>query len=104
MTDNHWRYTRNHMFADLLARHGIRHITIKPYHRQQNGEVERYNQTLKREWANLRAWSDNEPETKPSNTDSTTTITTDPTTASEANHQSPDCNQPTGYVHLGREA
>ena len=60
MTDNHWSYTRSRAFADLLARHGIRHITIKPYHPQQNGKVERYNQTLKREWANQQAWSDNE--------------------------------------------
>ncbi len=52
MTDNHWSYTRSRAFASLLAQHGIRHITIKPYHPQQNGKVERYNQTLKPKWAN----------------------------------------------------
>ncbi len=45
MTDNHWSYTRSRAFASLLSQHGIRHITIKPYHPQQNGKVERYNQT-----------------------------------------------------------
>ena len=58
MTDNHWSYTRSRLFAALLAQHDIRHITIKPYHPQQNGKVERYNQTLKREWANSQPWPD----------------------------------------------
>ena len=60
MTDNHWRYTRSRAFASLLAQHGIRHITIKPYHPQQNGKVERYNQTLKRERVNSQSWPDNQ--------------------------------------------
>ena len=60
MTDNHWSYTHSRAFASLLAQHGIRHITIKPYHPQQNGKVERYNQTLKREWANSQPWPDNQ--------------------------------------------
>ena len=34
MTNNHWIYTRNRLFASLLAQHGIRHIMIKPYHPQ----------------------------------------------------------------------
>ena len=45
MTDNHRSYTRSRLFASLLAQHDIRHITIKPYHPQQNSKVERYNQT-----------------------------------------------------------
>ena len=45
MTDNHRSYTRNRLFASLLTQHRIRHITIKPYHPQQNGKVERYDQT-----------------------------------------------------------
>src|SRR5712691_10841148 len=51
MSDNAWTYTRNHSFAQLLADNGVRHLLI-PYRRPQvNGKVERYQQTLKREWA-----------------------------------------------------
>jgi transposase InsO family protein len=51
MSDNAWTYTHNKALARLLARHGIRHLLI-PYRRPQvNGKVERYQQTLKREWA-----------------------------------------------------
>ncbi len=51
MSDNAWTYTRNRALARLLAVHGIRHLLI-PYRRPQvNGKVERYQQTLKREWA-----------------------------------------------------
>jgi transposase InsO family protein len=50
MSDNAWTYTRNKSHARLLARHGVRHLLI-PYRRPQvNGKVERYQQTLKREW------------------------------------------------------
>ena len=49
--DNAWCYTRNRRLHELLADNGIRHLLI-PYHRPQvNGKVERYQQTLKREWA-----------------------------------------------------
>ena len=42
---------KNKALAQLLARHGVRHLLI-PYRRPQvNGKVERYQQTLKREWA-----------------------------------------------------
>ena len=51
MSDNAWTYTRNRTLAQLLARRGVRHLLI-PYRRPQvNGKVERYQQTLKREWA-----------------------------------------------------
>src|SRR6266545_2019217 len=51
MSDNAWAYTLNRALAELLARRGIRHLLI-PYRRPQvNGKVERYQQTLKREWA-----------------------------------------------------
>src|SRR5205823_4629642 len=50
MSDNAWSYTRNKSLAQLLAVGGVRHILI-PYRRPQlNGKVERYQQTLKREW------------------------------------------------------
>jgi transposase InsO family protein len=49
-TDNAWTYTKNRGLADLLAREGIAHRTIPPRTPRRNGKVERYQQTLKREW------------------------------------------------------
>jgi transposase InsO family protein len=51
MSDNAWAYTRNLALARLLADHGIHHLRIPPRRPQTNGKVERYQQTLKREWA-----------------------------------------------------
>ena len=48
--DNAWVYTRNHALAELLARQGVRHLLIPPHRPQVNGKVERFQQTLKREW------------------------------------------------------
>jgi transposase InsO family protein len=50
-TDNAWTYTHNNSLAELLARHEIRHRTIPPRTPKRNGKVERYQQTLAREWA-----------------------------------------------------
>jgi len=51
MSDNAWTYTHNRALAELLAGRGIRHLLIPPHRPQVNGKVERYQQTLKREWA-----------------------------------------------------
>jgi transposase InsO family protein len=51
MSDNAWAYTHNTSLARLLASHSIRHLLIPPRRPQVNGKVERYQQTLKREWA-----------------------------------------------------
>jgi transposase InsO family protein len=51
MTDNAWCYTHNNSLRALLARHEIRHLTIKPHRPQTNGKVERFHQTMAREWA-----------------------------------------------------
>jgi transposase InsO family protein len=51
MSDNAFTYTKNASLARLLADHGIRHLLIPPRRPQVNGKVERYQQTLKREWA-----------------------------------------------------
>ena len=48
---NAWTYTHNHALAQLLSSRGIRHLLIPPHRPQVNGKVERYQQTLKREWA-----------------------------------------------------
>ncbi|MGH3136489.1 MAG: integrase core domain-containing protein, partial [Gaiellaceae bacterium] len=51
LTDNAWAYTRGRVFRELLARQGIRHLRTKPYRPRTNGKVERFHQTMAREWA-----------------------------------------------------
>jgi transposase InsO family protein len=50
-TDNAWTYTHNRDLRELLAARAIRHRTIPPRTPKHNGKVERYQQTLAREWA-----------------------------------------------------
>jgi transposase InsO family protein len=50
-TDNAWTYTHNTALKALLAAHGVRHRTIPPRMPKRNGKIERYQQTLAREWA-----------------------------------------------------
>ena len=51
MTDNGFSYVRNRSLRELLARRGIRHLTTQPYRPRTNGKVERFHQTMAREWA-----------------------------------------------------
>src|SRR5215203_1891590 len=51
MTDGAWSYTHNHALRALFARRGIRHIVTPPYTPRWNGKVERFHQTMEREWA-----------------------------------------------------
>ncbi len=51
MTDNAFSYVKNRSLRELLARHGIRHLTTEPYRPRTNGKVERFHQTMGREWA-----------------------------------------------------
>ena len=51
MTDNGFSYVKNRSLRELLARRGIRHLTTKPYRPRTNGKVERFHQTMAREWA-----------------------------------------------------
>jgi transposase InsO family protein len=51
MTDNAWTYAKNKSLHRLLAHHRIRHIRIRPYTPRTNGKVERFHQTMSREWA-----------------------------------------------------
>lgn len=50
-TDNHFSYAKNSSLRELLARHGIHHRFIPPRTPKRNGKIERYQQTLAREWA-----------------------------------------------------
>ena len=51
MSDNAWSYTKNRSLRELLADREIRHLTTRPHRPQTNGKVERFIQTLEREWA-----------------------------------------------------
>jgi transposase len=51
MTDGAWSYRHNRSLHQLLADHGIRHIITPPYTPRWNGKVERFHQTMQREWA-----------------------------------------------------
>jgi len=50
LTDNAWSYTHNRALRLLLAAKGIEHWTIRPYRARTNGKVERFHQTMAREW------------------------------------------------------
>jgi transposase InsO family protein len=50
MTDNAFAYTRSSELHELLAAKRIRHLLIQPRRPQTNGKVERFQQTMAREW------------------------------------------------------
>jgi transposase InsO family protein len=50
LSDNAFVYRRNRSLRELLQAHRIEHRFIQPRRPQSNGKVERYQQTLKREW------------------------------------------------------
>jgi transposase InsO family protein len=51
MTDNAFAYVHNRSLRELLERHQIRHLKTEPYRPRTNGKVERFHQTMAREWA-----------------------------------------------------
>jgi transposase InsO family protein len=51
MTDNGWQYARSRDLQRLLERQQIRHLKTQPYRPRTNGKVERFHQTMAREWA-----------------------------------------------------
>jgi transposase InsO family protein len=51
MTDNAWAYVHNKTLKALLHARAIDHLRTRPYTPRTNGKVERYQQTLQREWA-----------------------------------------------------
>ncbi|HWH74187.1 MAG TPA: IS481 family transposase [Methylibium sp.] len=56
MTDNAFVYRHNRTLRELLAEQNIKHIRTPPYTPRWNGKVERFIQTLDREWAHGRIW------------------------------------------------
>mgnify|MGYP001949237887 CR=1 FL=1 len=59
MTDNGSCYC-SHTFANALAEAGATHKRTRPYRPQTNGKVERFNRTLKEEWAYAREYLSNQ--------------------------------------------
>jgi len=51
MSDNAFSYVKNRSLRELLAARGIKHLTTQPYRPRTNGKVERFHQTMAREWA-----------------------------------------------------
>jgi transposase InsO family protein len=51
MTDGALTYRRNLALRELFAQREIRHIVTPPYTPRWNGKVERFHQTMEREWA-----------------------------------------------------
>jgi transposase InsO family protein len=63
LTDNGSCY-RSREFARTLAEAGVAHRRTRPYRPQTNGKVERFNLTLKWEWAYARAYVSNASRTQ----------------------------------------
>jgi transposase InsO family protein len=51
MTDNAWVYVRNQSLRELLRAREIKHLRTQAYRPQTNGKIERFHQTMAREWA-----------------------------------------------------
>ena len=51
MTDNAMQYRRSRDLRLLLEQHQIGHLKTQPYRPRTNGKVERFHQTMAREWA-----------------------------------------------------
>jgi transposase InsO family protein len=51
MSDNAFAYVHNKTLRQLLHARAIDHLRTRPYTPRTNGKVERYQQTLQREWA-----------------------------------------------------
>ena len=60
MTDNAFTYVKNRSLRDVLTDRGIRHLTTQPYRPRTNGKVERFHQTMGREWAHGRSYPSSE--------------------------------------------
>jgi transposase InsO family protein len=56
MSDNAKCYTVSHAFREALDELGTRHILTPIYTPRWNGKIERFFQTLDREWAHGRTW------------------------------------------------
>jgi Integrase core domain len=88
LTDNTWTYSKNRALAELLTRRGIEHWTTQPYRPRTNGKVERFHQTMAREWAYGPTTDQAPTAATHCHTGSSTTTSADPTAPSTAGHPS----------------
>ena len=79
MTDNAFTYLRSRALRELFARHEIKHITTRPYRPRTNGKVERFHQTMAKEWAYGLVYRHTTNAQPPCHTGSTTTTRQDRT-------------------------
>ena len=49
--DNAWVYVKNQSLRELLTAREIKHLRTQAYRPQTNGKIERFHQTMAREWA-----------------------------------------------------
>jgi transposase InsO family protein len=64
MSDNAFAYRKSNAFRAQLRALGAHHILTPPYTPRWNGKVERFIQTLKREWAYAHSWPDSVARTR----------------------------------------
>jgi transposase InsO family protein len=64
MSDNAFAYRKSTAFRAQLRTLGARHILTPPYTPRWNGKVERFIQTLKREWAFAHSWPNSTERTR----------------------------------------
>lgn len=50
MTDNAFSYVKNRSLRELLERHEVKHLRTQAYRPRTNSKVERFHQTMAREW------------------------------------------------------
>ncbi len=60
MTDNAWAYRNGRDYDQALAEIGARKLFTPPYTPRINGKVERFNRTLKEEWAYSQPFTSNQ--------------------------------------------
>jgi transposase InsO family protein len=88
MSDNALTYVRNRSLRELLQARQIKHLTTQPYRPRTNGKVERFHQTMAREWAYGMPTAHTVIETRRCHTGSTTTTRPDPTRGSATGRRS----------------
>ena len=82
MTDNAFAYIHNRSLHQLLAARAIDHLRTRPYTPRTNGKVERYQQTLQREWAYALPYASSEARRARCHTACATTTSDAPTARS----------------------
>jgi transposase InsO family protein len=88
MTDNAFAYAKNCSLREVLAAEDIKHFLTQPYRPQTNGKIERFHQTMAREWAYGMAYRSTTTATVPCHTGCGTTTRPGPTAHLEAGRRS----------------